>query len=98
MIEDVERRWLYPEMKEMFDKLATRRDEVWLQCKRALGDDLPDAATATEIASRRIVRDDRRRAEIIESHRQIADGYERKMAELVCKYTTPQIIVRKRAE
>lgn len=92
-LEPVEYRWLYPEMKEMFDKLAALRDEVWAQCRTELGDDIPDTATATEISSRRMVRDDRRRSEIVESYRVIAHGYEKKMVDLVAKYTAPQIMV-----
>lgn len=92
-LEPVKHKWLYPEMREMFDTLARLRDEVWSQCRAELGDDLPGTATATQIASRRIVRDDRRRAEIIESYRHIAAGYERKMVDLVVRYTVPQIIM-----
>lgn len=92
-LEPVEHKWLYPEMKEMFDKLGQLRDEVWAKCRTELGDDLPEAATATQIESRRFVRDDRRRAEIIESYREIAAGYERKMADLVVRYTAPQIAI-----
>lgn len=92
-IEPVEHKWIYPEMKEMFDKLAQLRDEVWAQCRAELGDDLPETATAPSIASRRIVRDERRRAEIVESYRQIAAGYERKLADLMARYTTPQIFM-----
>jgi len=92
-LEPVEHKWLYPEMKELFDKLSALRDDVWTQCRAELGDDLTDAATATELASRRIVRDDRRRAEIIEAYRVIASGYERKMADLVVRYSVPQMRV-----
>lgn len=92
-LEPVEHRWLYPEMKETFDQLGQLRDEVWAQCRTELGDDLPETATATQIASRRIVRDDRLRAEIVESYRQIASGYERKMVDLMARYTVPQIMM-----
>lgn len=92
-IEPVEHKWLYPEMNEMFDKLTQLRDEVWEQCRTELGDDLPEVATATQIASRRIVRDERRRAEIVEAYRQIAVGYERKMADLMMRYTAPQVVM-----
>ena len=94
-VEHVEHKWLHPEMKEVFDRLSALRDDVWAQCRAELGDDIPDTATATEIASGRIVRDDRRRAEIIEAYRVIAAGYERKMADMVVRYTTPQITVSK---
>lgn len=90
-IEHTEHKWLYPEMQEMFDKLTALRDDVWTQCRAELGDDLPESATATEIARRCNVRDDRRRAEIIEAYRVIASGYERKMADLMIKYTVPVI-------
>lgn len=95
-LEPVEPKWMYPEMKEVFDKIAALRDGVWDQCRMELGDDMPEFdATATAIASRRIVRDDRRRAEIIEAYRIIASGYEQKMADMVIRYTVPQMIVKR---
>lgn len=95
-LEPIEHKWLYPEMQELFDKLASLRDDVWAQCRAELGDDPPpESATAAEIASRHIVRDDRRRDEIIESYNVIARGYERKMAELVMWYTVPTMLATK---
>ena len=90
-LEPFEHKWLYPEMNDVFDKLAALRGEVWAKCRSELGDDMPECATATAIASRRFVRDDRLRAEIIESYRVIASGYEKKMADLVAKYAVPQM-------
>lgn len=94
MIETIEPRWIYPEMKEVFDKLAELRDDVWRQCRIELGEYPQDNATATQIADRRFIRDPKRRAEIIESYRRVVVGYEAKMAELVGKYTAPQVILK----
>lgn len=94
-LEPTELRWLYPEMKELFDKLSALRDEVWSQCRVELGDNMPGSATASEIGPRRIVRDPIRRAVIIESYRKIAAGYEAKMASLVGQYTAPQVILKR---
>ena len=95
-VEPIEHKWLYPEMREMFDKRQELQAEVWRQCRIELGDDLPPVATATEIATlKRHERNPKRRAEIIEAYRQAAQPYADKAAELICKYTAPQAIVSK---
>ena len=95
-IEPLEHEWTSPEMREMFDRLATLRDDVWQQCRVELGEDLPAVATATELAARnRYERDPRRRSEIIEAYRQAAEPYVRKMSDLMARYTVPRMLIKK---
>lgn len=95
-IEAVEMKWLYPEMRELFEQLRSLQDDVWQKCREELGEDLSPVETATAIAMRHpYVTNPKRRAEIIEAYRLAAKPYADKMAELVGRYTVPTIIVKR---